>query len=140
MTPEEKLQLLKLNAVISVVDDDESVRKSLQRLLRSMGFQVETFSSAIDFLNRGQLQAFGCAIVDVRMPVMNGLALQKTLGASGISLPVVFITAHEDPGVKTQALEGGAFAFLQKPFSDPSLIEAISSALESQTSAMRSKK
>ncbi len=134
--PEENTDIRKLNAVVSVVDDDESVRKSLKRLLASMGFQVETFPSAINFLNEGKLQAFGCVIVDVRMPEMNGLDLQKQLNASGIRLPVVFITAHEDLAIKMQALEAGAYAFLQKPFSAPSLIDAINLALESSNQHM----
>lgn len=130
MTPQEQLALLKTNAVISVVDDDESVRNSLKRLLRSMGFDVRTFPSAQEFLHQGSLHNHGCVIVDVRMPEMNGLDLQKRLSDSGVSLPVIFITAYEDPGVRAQAMQAGALAFLQKPFSDPSLMDAICLALE----------
>ena len=122
--------MLKKDALISVVDDDESVRKSLQRLLRSMGFAVRTFPSARDFLHEGPLHDHGCVIMDVRMPEMNGLDLQKRLSESGGSLPVIFITAYEDPGVRAQAMQAGAVAFLQKPFSDPFLTDAIMLALE----------
>jgi FixJ family two-component response regulator len=122
--------MLKTDAVISVVDDDESVRNSLKRLLRSMGFEVRAFPSAFEFLRQGPLHDHGCVIVDVRMPEMNGLDLQKRLTGSGVSLPVILITAYEDPGVRAQAIQAGAVAFLQKPFSDPSLMDAINLALE----------
>jgi FixJ family two-component response regulator len=130
MSSQEKLTLLKTNAVISVVDDDESVRNSLKRLLRSMGFEVKTFPSAREFLHQGPLHDHGCVIADVRMPEMNGLDLQERLSDSGVSLPVIFITAYEDPGIRTRAMQAGALAFLQKPFSDPSLMDAICLALE----------
>ena len=122
--------MFKADAVISVVDDDESVRKSLHRLLRSMGFQVRTYPSALDFLHQGPLHGHGCVIVDVRMPAMNGLDLQKRLAIAGVSLPVIFMTAYEDPGVRAQAMQAGALAFLQKPFSDPSLMDAVCCALQ----------
>lgn len=122
--------MLKTNGVIPVVDDDKSVCKSLKRLLESMGFQVKTFVSAQEFLNQGRFDDYKCLIVDVRMPVMNGLDLQRQLAASGISIPIVFITAHEDDAVRTRAMEAGALAFLQKPFSDQSLTDAIYLALE----------
>ena len=130
MPSQEKLNMLKTNAVISVVDDDVSVRNSLRRLLRSMGFEVRTFPSALEFLHQGPLHDHGCVIVDVRMPEMNGLDLQKRLANAGVSLPVIFITAYEDQDVRAQAMEGGALAFLQKPFSDTSLMDAIGLALE----------
>ena len=130
MSSEGQLAMLKTNAVISVVDDDESVRNSLQRLLRSMGFEVRTFPSAMEFLRQGPLHDHGCVIADVRMPEMNGLDLQKRLLDSGVALPIIFITAYEDPGVRVQAMQAGALAFLQKPFSDPSLRDAICLALE----------
>jgi two-component system response regulator FixJ len=126
----ENLPILKAHATISVVDDDESVRNSLKRLLRSMEFEVRTFPSAREFLQQGPLNDHGCVIVDIRMPEMNGLDLQKRLSDSGVSLPIIFITAYEDPGVRAQAMQAGALAFLQKPFSDPSLMDAIGLALE----------
>lgn len=125
--PEQSTQV-STKAVVSVVDDDESVRNSLKRLLRSMGFEVRTFPSALDFLQEAPLHDPGCVIVDVRMPEMNGLELQKRLNDSGISVPVIFITAYEDPGVREQAMQAGALAFLQKPFNDQHLLDAIGSA------------
>lgn len=130
MSSQEQLNQLKTNAVISVVDDDESVRNSLKRLLMSMGFEVRTFSSGVEFLHQGSFNGHGCVIVDVRMPEMTGLDLQKRLSNSGVSLPLIFITAYEDPGARAQAMQAGALAFLQKPFSDPSLRDAICLALE----------
>lgn len=132
MSLQEQLTLHKTNAVISVVDDDVSVRNSLKRLLRSMGFEVKTFSSALEFLHQGPLHDGGCVIVDVRMPEMNGLDLQQRLSDAGVSLPIIFITAYEDPGVRAQAMQAGALAFLQKPFSDAKLMDFICLALESR--------
>ncbi len=130
MKLQERLNALKKDAIVSVIDDDASVRRSLRRLLRSLDCQVQTFSSAQEFLAEGQLNAHGCAIVDIRMPGMSGLDLQKQLVASGSTLPLVFISALEDNGVQAQAMEAGALAFLQKPFSDPALLEALCRALD----------
>lgn len=126
----EKLTMLQGNAVISIVDDDESVRKSTKRLLESMGFAVKIYPSAREFLRQGPLHDHGCLLVDVRMPEMDGLDLQKRLLDSCVELPVVFMTAYEDPGVRARAMQAGAMAFLQKPFSDESLMDALWSALE----------
>jgi FixJ family two-component response regulator len=120
----------KPNAVISIVDDDESVRNSLKRLMKSMGFEAESYPSAQEFLQRGPLHSYGCAIVDVRMPGMNGPDLQKVLSDSGILLPVIFITAYDDPHARVQAMNAGAVAFFQKPLNDLSLKDAIDTALK----------
>lgn len=130
MSSQEQLARLKTDAVLYVVDDDESVRNSLKRLLRAMGFEVRAFPSALEFLDQGPLHNHGCVILDVCMPEMNGLDLQKRLSDSGVSLPVIFITAYEDPGVRSQAMQAGALAFLQKPFGDQSLMDTICLALE----------
>ncbi|MBN1827894.1 MAG: response regulator [Deltaproteobacteria bacterium] len=130
MSFQKRLTLLKTNAVISVVDDDASVRNSLRRLLTSMGFEVRIFPSALEFLHKGPLHDYGCVIVDVRMPEINGLDLQKRLADSGVPLPIIFITAYEDPGVRAQAMQAGALAFFQKPFNEASLTDAICLALE----------
>lgn len=122
--------MLETDPVISVVDDDISARNSLKRLLRSMGFEAKTFASALEFLQQGPLDDHGCVIVDVRMPGMSGLDLQKRLSDIGIFLPVIFITAYEDPGVRVQAMEAGAVTFLQKPFSESLLMDSINLALE----------
>lgn len=119
-----------MDSVISVVDDDASVRNSLKRLLISMGFEVRTFASALEFLQEGPLYDHGCVIVDVRMPGMSGLDLQRRLIDWRIFLPVIFITAYEDSGMRVQAMQAGALAFLQKPLSDQLLVDAIGLALE----------
>jgi len=100
--------------IIGVVDDDESVRMAIRSLLRSLGFQVEDVA---------------CLIVDVRLPGMSGLDLQRRLVAANRGLPMAFITAHDDPIAQRQALAAGALAFLRKPFSEESLIDAVRSAL-----------
>src|SRR5215510_2016906 len=102
--------------LISVVDDDTSVRESLQCLIRSFGFAVEAFASAEEFLNSGNLHNTRCMILDVRMPVMNGLELQRRLAASHREIPVIFITAHGDEAARSQALKDGAVDYLIKPF------------------------
>jgi len=114
---------------ISVVDDDESIREALESLLRSAGFEVDVFSSAEQLLNSGRLSEVGCLIVDVRMPGMTGLELQRRLASSGSRIPIIFITAHGDEAAREQALRAGAAAFLRKPFSDQALLNALEAAL-----------
>lgn len=116
---------------IFIVDDDAPVRHALSRLLRSYGFDVLTFSSAQDFLDSVSSDAQGCLILDVKMPGMNGLELQGKLNSSGWELPIVFITAYDDPKDREKALANGAVAFLQKPLNDRDFLEAIQSALKS---------
>jgi FixJ family two-component response regulator len=115
---------------ISVIDDDESVRRALRRLIRSAGFDVETFRSAEDFLASGEGYAPACLILDVRMPGMSGLELQRRLATSGRHIPIVFITAHEDEPARRATLDAGAVGFLQKPFDDLALLEAVAKALK----------
>lgn len=115
--------------LISVVDDDYSVRKSLYGLIRSVGFAVEVFASAEEFLNSDHLHGTRCLILDVRMPEMNGLELQRRLMASHPETPVIFITAHGDQAARSQALKGGAVEYLLKPFSEEALLNAIHMAL-----------
>jgi FixJ family two-component response regulator len=114
---------------ISIIDDDESVREALWGLVRSVGFAVSTFASAEEFLNSGHFGNADCLILDVCMPGMGGIELQRQLVAGRHDVPVIFITAHEDEGVRTRALKGGAEAFLIKPFSEESLLGAIEAAL-----------
>ena len=111
--------------MIFVVDDDESICRSLKRLMRSAGFDVRTFNSAVDFLNQGYKNTTGCLILDVRMPGMNGLELQEKLTSSGSQIPIIVISAHEDSQGREKAVKAGAKAFLQKPFDDQMLLEAI---------------
>ena len=115
--------------LISIVDDDESVRQGLSRLLTSVGFAVNTFSSAEEYLSSDQLERAGCLILDIRMSGMNGIELQRQLVANHSEVPVIFITAHEEETERVQALEGDARTVLIKPFSEEALLNAISKAL-----------
>jgi FixJ family two-component response regulator len=115
--------------LISIVDDDESVRKALKRLFKSVGLRVEAFASAEDFLNFANPSAAACLVLDLRLPGMSGLELQAKLLAANYRIPVVFISAHGDEKARAQALAAGAIDFLQKPFSEKALFEAINSAL-----------
>jgi FixJ family two-component response regulator len=117
--------------LISVVDDDDSVRESLRGLIRSVGFAVKVFASAEEFLNSDHLRNTDCLILDVRMPGMNGLELQRQLAATARKIPVIFITAHGDEEVRSRALNGGAVDYLLKPFSEEALLNAIDAALKS---------
>ena len=117
--------------LIAVVDDDEAIREATQSLLRSVGLRVAVFASAEDFLNSGQLQAADCLIVDVRMPRMSGIELQRQLTTANYPMPIIFITAHGDAETRARALRAGAVAFLDKPFSDEVLLRAVQEALPS---------
>lgn len=113
---------------IFVIDDDESVRKALRRLLRSVGMTVQTFASAEDFLN-AVLPPPDCLVLDMRMPGgLSGLELQQLLARGGPTIPIVFITGHEDQPTRCQAMAAGAIDFLQKPFDDQLLLEAVTRA------------
>ena len=114
---------------IYVVDDDASVRRALNRLLKSAGFQVETFMSAQEFLDSGQTEGPGLLVLDVRLPGLSGLALQKVLAASVSRLPIIFITAFDNDQERAQGLSAGALAYLRKPFQEHQLLEAIEAGL-----------
>ena len=118
--------------LVCVVDDDSLIRDSTQRLLRSFGFRAETFASAEEFRNSGCLAETACLILDVRMPGMSGIEFQRQLVASHCEIPVIFITAYEDEGMRAQALRDGVAALLIKPFSEQALINAINEALTSK--------
>jgi FixJ family two-component response regulator len=120
---------LQLSWTICVVDDDASVREALRGLLRSAGFRAEAFGSATEFLASGRVSDAACLILDVRMPGMGGLELQEELIGSSRRVPIIFITAHGDEDARSRALERGAIDFLQKPFSDDALLDAIGAAL-----------
>ena len=117
--------------IVVVVDDDESCRNALQRLLKSAGFSVRSFASAEEFLKSGQQHDTGCLITDIRMPGMSGLELQSKLNSDHCSIPTIFITAHGDEKMRLQAMRGGAVKFLSKAFDGESLLEAVRVALES---------
>jgi len=116
-------------ALISIVDDDDSLRNSLNNLIRSVGFRAQGFSSAEAFLNSNQLHDTACLILDVRMPGMSGLDLQRQLVATNCRIPIIFITSHGDGDARARALEAGAVDFLYKPFREEALLKAIDSAL-----------
>jgi FixJ family two-component response regulator len=118
--------------MVAVVEDDESFRAALQRLLKSGGFSVRSFSSAEDFLNSGQQQKTGCLIADIRMPGMSGLDLQAKLNADHCPIPTIFITAHGDEKIRLQAMRGGAVKFLAKPFDGAVLLEGVRAALQGE--------
>jgi FixJ family two-component response regulator len=115
--------------LISVVDDDESVRRTTTLLIESFDFRAAAFDSADSFLRSSQLNDTACLIVDIQMPGMNGLQLQSHLAASGYKIPVIFITAYDNKESRRQALQAGAIAFLGKPFSDELLLQTIRAAL-----------
>jgi FixJ family two-component response regulator len=112
-----------------VVDDDEAVRDSLGMLLESVGLEVELFGSATEFLDRFHTASPGCLVLDVRLPGMSGLELQKELAARGAELPIVFITGHGDVPMAVGAMQEGAVDFLEKPFKEQELLDRVSRAL-----------
>ena len=121
-------------ALISIVDDDESIRKGLGRLFRSVGFDVDGFASAEEFLNSGDLQGSSCLILDLRMPGMGGLELQSRLLAGNCRIPVIFLTANGDEQARAQALKAGAIDFVSKPFNEESLIRDVNKAVDQHRS------
>jgi two-component system, LuxR family, response regulator FixJ len=115
---------------VFVVDDDEGVRNSLRLLLKSVGVATRTLGSASEFLDSYKPSQPGCLVLDVRMPGMSGLELQQQLNMRGAVIPVIFITGHGDVPMAVEAMQQGAFDFLQKPFRDQDLIDRIQRALE----------
>jgi FixJ family two-component response regulator len=116
-------------SLVSVVDDDESVRESLPDLLKEFGFASRTFSSAEEFLTSDAILRTECLILDIAMPGMGGPGLQQELHRREIEIPIVFITAQRDETARSRLIERGAIACLIKPFSDTALLEALKSAL-----------
>jgi len=115
--------------VISVVDDDESLRRSLGNFLRSVGFRVETFASAEDFLRSARREGTGCLVLDLQMTGMSGLDLLRHLAAANVRVPAVILTAHGDEEMRQRCLGAGAVAFLDKPFHAEALLDAVQTAL-----------
>ena len=115
--------------LISIVDDDDALRRSLENLIRSVGLRAQGFSSAEAFLRSNQLHETGCLILDVCMPGMSGLELKRKIAVADRPKPIIFITAHQDEDRRARALETGAVAFLYKPFYEEELLNAIDSAL-----------
>jgi FixJ family two-component response regulator len=121
--------------LISIVDDDESVRRTTKLLVESFGYRAAGFESAERFLTSSQLHDTCCLVLDAQMPDMNGLQLQTHLASEGWSIPIIFITAYGNKESRRQAMQGGAVAFLDKPFSDEQLDESIRSALTQKRDA-----
>lgn len=116
--------------VISIIDDDASVRAAANRLVRSLGYIAHPFASAREFLESSQVDDTSCLIADVQMPGMSGLELQSQLRAQGRALPIIFITAFPEDSVRKRALDAGAICFLIKPFDGPTLVKYLDKALE----------
>jgi FixJ family two-component response regulator len=125
--------LSKSKPLIAIVDDDESVCRAMKRLVRSLGMEANAFASGQEFIDLIEtMPSFqpDCVVLDVQMPGMNGLEVQERLASSGNRLPVIFITAHDEAGVRDRALAAGAVAFLRKPFNDESFITTLHLALK----------
>jgi FixJ family two-component response regulator len=117
--------------VVSIVDDDESVRMAAKGFVRSLGYDAQVFSSAEALLQSPDLDKTACLIVDVQMPKINGLELQERLRAAGYQTPIIFITAFPEERLRTRALASGAVCFLDKPFDCKALVECLETALSS---------
>jgi FixJ family two-component response regulator len=126
--------LVKRRTMICVVDDDASVRKALKRLLSSAGYEVAIFGSAEELLTSDRRDLPDVLVIDVRMPGLSGLELQRELAASGSRVPVIFITAHRDDHARTLAHQAGAGAYLEKPVDGDVLLEALRAGLKGQIS------
>ena len=124
-------------AIVFVVDDDLSVREALGSLIRSAGLKVETFASAQEFLARRRADMPSCLVLDVRLPGLSGLELQKRMAEVNIEIPIIFITGHGDVPTTVQAMKAGAVEFLTKPFRDEDLLEAIQQAIKRDRAARR---
>jgi FixJ family two-component response regulator len=127
--------MTKTHDTVFVIDDDTAVREALQSLLRSVGLRVATFASAREFLTSQRPDAPACLVLDVRLPGLSGLDLQRELAAVEIVLPIIFITGHGDIPMSVQAMKAGAVEFLTKPFRDQDLLDAIAQALEQDRAA-----
>jgi FixJ family two-component response regulator len=123
-------ELRKSKAIIAVVDDDASVRQGLERLIRSFGWKAETFNSAQEFLDRSWTEPPSCVVLDLQLPGLSGLDLQKQMAAAGLLTPIVFLTGHGNIPISVQAMKAGAIGFLTKPVDDEDLSKAIQEAIE----------
>ena len=124
-------------AIVFVVEDDASVREALSSLIRSVGLRVEVFSSAREFLRQKPPETPACLVLDVRLPGLSGMDLQRDLAASGNPIPIIFITGHGDIPMSVRAMKAGAAEFLTKPFKDDDLLQAIRQSLDRDAAALR---
>jgi FixJ family two-component response regulator len=143
ITPGQKAEQLSVSPgsltakpIVFVVDDDISVRESLELLIRCEGWQPETFASAQEFLERPRVLAPSCLVLDYSLPGLNGLELQKRVASERTDMPIIFITGHGDVPMTVQAMKAGAVEFLTKPFGDNVLLDAIRQALERSREAL----
>ncbi len=116
--------------IVFIIDDDASFRRSIGRLIQSMGFQVKTFGTAAELLSTGRTDVPSCMVLDVRLPGLSGLDLQQELGEAGIEIPIIFITGHGDIPMSVRAMKAGAVEFLTKPFREQDLLDAIRQAVK----------
>jgi FixJ family two-component response regulator len=131
MTKKDQMRALQQSeGFVAIVDDDASVREGLSSLIRSAGLQVETFASAQEFLARPRAQALSCLILDLQMPGLSGLDLQKRMVEVEMEIPIVFLTGHGNIPASVQAMKAGAVEFLTKPFDEQELLKAIQEAME----------
>ncbi len=115
--------------VISIIDDDPSVREATQSLVRSLGYATRVFASAEEYLESDQIRNSSCVITDLHMPGMSGTDLRDRLLADGYRIPIIFMTAYYEDGIRARVMNAGAIGFLRKPFADASLIECLDKAL-----------
>src|SRR5260370_23589102 len=127
--------MIEADGIVFVVDDDPSVRRSTERLLRTAGCKVQTYSSAREFLDAHRHEGPACLVLDVRMPGLSGMDLQSELAQLRIHIPIIFITAHGDIPMSVRAMKAGAVEFLTKPFRGRSLVDAVRAAIERDRSA-----
>lgn len=125
-------------ALFSIVDDDDSMRQAIESLIKSIGFRAETFASTEEFVQCDHIAQIACLILDVQLPGMNGLELQRLLSIAAYNFPIIFITARADDCMRDRALKAGALAFLYKPFSEQALLEAVYSALKQRGTGVAS--
>ena len=119
--------------VISIIDDDPSVREATQSLIRSLGYDAQVFASAEEYLRSDNLNDSSCLITDLHMPGMSGTDLQDRLIADGYQIPIIFVTAYYEDRVRDRVMDAGAFGFLRKPFNDESLIACLDKALNANS-------
>jgi FixJ family two-component response regulator len=131
--------MITADPVIFVVDDDPSVRIALERLIKSVGFRVQTFDTARSVLNAVPCDAPCCLILDVRMPQMSGLEFQQEMALRGLDMPIIFITGHGTVSMSVQAMKAGAMDFLEKPFEEQQLLDAIQTAVEKDRQSKQQK-
>lgn len=127
--------MIESEPIVFVVDDDPSVRRSTERLMRSAGLKVQTFASAREFLKDSRIEGPACLVLDVRMPGLSGMDLQLELTKAGIRIPIIFITGHGDIPMSVRAMKAGAVEFLTKPFRSRGLLDAVHAAIERDRSA-----